>query len=403
MAALSALLRRGATTHALTIRTEFAPPSLQADVTIAGGSRTADPRLVRETLGTPVAMALPVMIEGASQAAFQAAVDALDAYLRLGECTLEVTFEGAAAATIWTVHHAQPVQPLFSRSANFEHWVGVTLPLVVSPFVTTAAVTIFDAESITAPDSLDLSAMVGNYRAPLTIDVEATAGDTHSLYLAIDAESYGAFLTDCVDLTWDAGATDTEDEDARTGDAVYVASTTPVTAAIDTSAYPEGPYLILARVKALGGETGYITSCHTDEVVSFTRATWHIIELGTCYLPTKKVRGLATADLVVSVYGSSATGGDEACVDWVYALPIGDGMFAWHPTTDTIDATTIGRDAATATTYVDDVADEQHVTGTSLMALGGTLLIVADEATGGEPEQALDVTVTYTPRYGWMR
>ena len=258
-------------------------------------------------------------------------------------------------------------------------------------------------EAGSAPDSLDCSAMLGNYRAPLSVEYAATPTDVHSLYLAMDPNSFDAYLSDCVDLTWGAGETDTADADARTGNAAYIASVTPVTAPIETSAYPEGPYLILARVKVLGGETGYLTTDKTVDVISFTRATWHTVELGRCYLPTRKVRAGGAAPLVVSAYGSSAAGGKQVCVDWVYALPVGEGMFAWHPASATEDATTVGRDAADGITYVDDVADEQHVTGTSLMALGGTLLVVAEAAAGTDPDHDGTVTVTYEPRFGWMR
>jgi len=403
MAAFSALLRRGATTYVLLVADEWSPPKLEADISVLGGTGTADPRLVRESLGSPVQLSVPLRFRETSQVALQAEIDALDAYLRLGECTLEVSFTDAAAATIWTVYHAQPVQPPFTRYMNVAHELTTQLSLLVSPFVTAAAVTLYDAEGVTAPDSLSLSAMTGNYKAPLTIDCDATADDTHSLYLAIDASTYDDYLSDAVDLTWSGGETDTEDVDARSGNAAYVLSTAVRTAAIDTAGYPEGPYLLLARVKALGGVTGYITTFYTEEVVSFTRATWHIVELGDCYLPTRKVRNAGAADLTVSLYGSSEEAGDYACLDWVYALPKGDGMFAWHPSTATIDATTIGRDAATATTYIDDVADEQHVTGNTLMAAGGTLLVVAENASGDDPMQALDVTVTYSPRFAWMR
>jgi hypothetical protein len=286
---------------------------------------------------------------------------------------------------------------------DLAHWVETELTLAVSPFVERAAVALYDAESVTAPCSLDLSAMTGNYRAPISIECDATSSDTHSLYLALDPTSFDSYLSDAVDLTWDAGATDTEDADARTGDGVYVGSVTAVTASIDTASYPEGPYLLLARVKVLNGETGYVTTDYTSDVIEFTRATWHTVELGRCYLPTRTVRASAAANLTVSVYGSSDTAGDEACIDWVYALPLGDGMFSWHPATATTDATAIGRDAATGMTYIDDVADEENVTGTSLMALGGTLLVVAEAAAGTDPEQALDVTVEYEPRFGWMR
>ena len=402
--AFAALLRRGATTHALTIGDEFSPPSLAADVAIVGGSGTADPRLVTESMGGPSAMSLPLKFRYTTQPLLQAAIDALDAFLRLGECTLEITFTDAAAATIWTVYHAQPVQPAFTRHANNAHEVlQYSLTLVVSPFNASAAVTLYSAEPVTAPDSLSLTAMTGNYRSPLTIEVGATAAATHSLYLALDASDFDAYLADAVDLTWGAGATATADGDARTGDAVYVGSLTAVTAPLDTAAYPEGPYLILARVKVLGGETGYVTTDFTDDVISFTRASWHIVELGTCYLPTRQVRGAAAANLTASVYGSSAAGGDEACIDWVYPLPLGGGMFAWHPETATTSATTILRDADTGRTYADDVANEQHVTGGTLTTLGGRLLIVSEAVAGTDPTHAVAVTVSHTPRFAWMR
>lgn len=403
MAVFSAVLKRGATSYVLTVIEEFVPASLAADVSIVGGTGTADPRLVRETVGKTTEMTIPLLLAESSQEDLVAEVDALNAFLRLGACTLEITFTDATAATVWKVHYGQAVQPLFSRSADIAHYGNAALELVVSPFIVEASVTLYDAEPVTAPCSLDLSAMTGNFKAPLTVDCDATSSDTHSLYLALDPTSFDSYLSDAVDLTWDAGATDTEDADARTGDGVYVGSVTAVTASIDTASYPEGPYLLLARVKVLNGETGYVTTDYTTDVIEFTRATWHTVELGRCYLPTRKVRGSAAANLVVSVYGSSASAGDEACIDWVYALPLGDGAFIYHPASDTEDATTIGRDAATGITYIDDVADEENVTGVTLMALGGTLLIVAEDAGGDDPEQALDVTVEYEPRFGWMR
>lgn len=403
MAAFAALLRRGVTTYDLTVSDEFAAPDLAAEVAVVGGTGASAPRLVSESIGKPVTLSLPLLFLETTQALLQAEVEALDAYLRLGECTLEVTFTDATDATIWTVYHAQPLQPAFTRGADMTHWVKATLSLLVSPFVTTAEDVLYSAEAVTAPDSLTLNGMTGNYRAPLSIVATKTSSDTHSLYLAVDASNYDNYLSDGKDLTWSGGETDTADSDARTGTAAYILSTTARTAPIDTAAYPEGPYLLLARVKALSSVTGYITTDYTDTVISFTRATWHIVELGTCYLPTRQVRGSATANLTVSVYGSLATTGKNVCLDWIYALPTGDGMFSWHPATDTIDATTIERDAATARTYVDDIVDEQHATGNTLMALGGALLIVAEEAAGTDPTQALNMTVSYTPRYAWMR
>jgi len=403
MAPFSALLRRGATTYPLTAGSSFAFPNLEADISIVGGTGAAAPRLVSESMGTPTMLTVPIMIQEASQALMRAEVDAIDAYLRLGECTLEVTFTDAAAATIWTVYHAQPVQPPFTPSADLAHWVEASLTLVVSPFVTPASVTLHNAVAVTAPSSLDLSAMTGNYKSPLNIEYAATPTDVHSLYLAMDPTSLNAYLSDGKDLTWGAGETDTADAAARTGSAAYVRSLTPVAASIETSTYPEGPYLILARVKVKNGKTGYVTTDKTVDVISFTRATFHIVELGRCYLPSRKVRGGGSAPLVVSAYGSSASAGDECCVDWVYPLPIGNGVFSYHPDTATVDATSIGRDADSGITYVDNVANEQDVEGGTLMALGGTLLIVAESAAGTDPTHAANVTVTYEPRFGWMR
>jgi len=411
MTAFAALLRRGATTHDLTISDEWSPPTLAAAASIIGGGGTMAPRLVRESLGTPVEMTLPIRIYADTQPAFQAAVDALDAYLRGGECSLEITFTDAAAATIWTVYHAQPVQPPFTRFANVSPGDGVrtALQLVVSPFVTSPEVTLHAAAAFTAPDSVSLAAMAGNYRSPLTIDVNATNADLHALYLAIDQSSYDAYLTNATDLTWGAGHTDYADGDAFSGTAVKVASVTNVSASIDTADLPAGPYLLLARVKVLSSETGTITTDYGVDpsgapvVVAFTRATWHIVELGRCYLPTRVVRGTAAANLIVSLRSSSATAGHEACVDWIYPLPLGDGMWSWHPATATTQCDALGRDADTATTYVDDVADEQHAGGNTLMALGGTLLIVSDGTDGDTPTHDGAITVVYTPRSAWMR
>jgi hypothetical protein len=405
MAVFSALLRRGATSLALTIMGEWAPPQLQADVSIIGGGGASNPSLVRETMGVPVALSVPIRISSTTQALFRAEVDAIDAYLRLGECTLEVSFTDSAAATIWTVYHAQPVQPGFTRAADIQHVSECSLQLVVSPFVTVAPVTLHTAAAYTAPDSVSLAAMGGNYRTPLTIDLNATNADLHAAYLAIDQGSYDAYRFDAKDFTWGAGETDTADADAFSGTAAYVASTTNVAGTLDTSALPAGPYLLLARVRVLASETGTITTDYTaDSPVTFTRGSWHIVELGRCYLPTRVVRNSASALLTVSLKSSSATAGHEACMDWLYCLPIGDGYFGWHPTTATVECDTLGRDAATGTTYVDDVANEQHCCpGSTLMALGGTLLIVTDGTDGDTPTHDGAITVTYTPRFAWMR
>jgi hypothetical protein len=405
VAAFSALLRRAATHYDLTIDGEFSPPQLQADVSIIGGTGGAAPRLVRETIGVPVAMSVPIYVTGATQALFQAEIDAIDAYLRLGECTLEVSFTDCSAATIWTVYHAQPIQPAFSGHVDLKQWTQVTLQLVVSPFVTTAAVTLHNAAAYTAPDSVALSGMVGNYRAPLTVTLNATNADIHAAYLAIDASSYDAYRFDAKDFTWGAGETDTADADAFSGTAAYVASVTDVVGTFDTADLPAGPYLLLARVKVLDTHTAAVTTDYTsDTPATFTRATWHIVELGRCYLPTRVVRNAATALITVSAKTSSATAGDECCIDWVYCLPIGDGYFGWHPATATIECDTLGRDAATGHTYVDDVVNEQHCCpGATLMALGGTLLIVTDGTDGTDPTNDGAITVTYAPRFAWMR
>ena len=404
MAALTALLRRGATTYALTVTDALTLPSLEADVSIIGGTGTALPRLVVESMGAPTRLTVPIMLEKTSQPALQAEVDAIDAFLRLGECTLEITFTDAAAATIWTVYHAQPLQPPFTPSADLAYWVEASLTLVVSPFNASAAVTLYSAEPVTAPDSLVADGH--DRQLPLAADHRgrrdrrghalAVPGPRRLRLRRLPRRRRGPHLGRGRDRHRRRGC-------AHRRRRLRGLPDRRRRRPLDTADYPEGPYLILARVKVLGGETGYVTTDFTDDVISFTRATWHTVELGTCYLPTRQVRGAAAANLTASVYGSSAAGGDEACIDWVYPLPLGGGMFAWHPETATVSATTILRDADTGRTYADDVANEQHVTGGTLTTLGGRLLIVSEAVAGTDPTHAVAVTVSHTPRFAWMR
>lgn len=403
--AFTATLKRGGDSYSLSVSDDWEPPSLAADISIVGGSGTADPRLVREQIGTPATMIVPLVITDSSQPNLVAEVDTLNAFLRAGSgLYLEVTFQGSSTATIWPIIHAQPVTPRLDTTAQLTFYVFANLVLTVSPFAEKAEVSLYTSEAVTNPDSLSLSGMVGTFKSPLTIEWNATSADTHAFYVAIDATSFDAYRKGAAaDITWGTGFEDYADADAFATNSTKFASTSYVAGPVATGTFPEGLYLLLARVKVNGAATGYMYTSLTDEEITWTRTSWHLIELGTVWLPTRKVRNSGTANLTFYVKSSSATAGQEACVDWVYALPLSSGAWWWHPTTETAQCDTIGRIAETGITYIDDVVDESYVTGANLMALGGKLLIVSQDTAGTDPTHNGAITVKYTPRYGWMR
>lgn len=402
----SAVLKRGANSLSLSVSADWQPPSLAGEVVILGGSGPADPVLASERIGVPATMTVPLVFSAASQSALVEDVAEVNDFLRGGPgLTLEVTFEGSSTASTWSVIHAQPVQPSFANWAQLACWVAADLVLTVVPFTLGSAVTLHDEASLTTPGYVSLSAMDGVYRAPLTIAVSSvTAADLGVLYVAYDPDGYSSHLQDAKDLTWGTGATEYADAAARVDNAVKIASTTAVSADLVVTDYPAGRYLLLARVKANGGATGTISvdvTEGTEGEIEFDNSSWAIVELGTCYLPSRAVKGSADATITVSVASSSDLSGEEACIDWLCPVPVGHGFFCWAPSSGT--ATTVERDPSDGTTYVDDEADEGDVTGCSIMALGGQLLVISQNADGDERTQSTTVTVTYTPRHGWMR
>jgi len=407
MTVLSALFRRDATTYPITVR-DFNPPNLAAEVVLTGGDGPAVPRVVSEKMGKTVALPVEILLSEASQGDLRDEVDALNSFLRGGTCTFEVTFQDAAAATIYDVYYADPLTPPYSRSANLMHWVKGTLNLYVSPFSRTASANLYTAQVVATPNSLALSGLAGIYRTPLTHTIASqTADDLHSAYLALAPAAMTSYLFEAESLTWGAGAATLTDATAHGGSAKKIASVTAVAATMDVAALEETEYRLIARVKVLGGETGTIYCDVTQNRglpdVTFTRSSWHIVELGECTLPAVKVRS-GVSPLVVSVKSTSATAGHEACVDWVIALPTRRGIWSWHHTTDASDCDTIHHDADDGVTYVDDVADGRYVTGNTLMAYSSEyLLVVTENAAGDAASQNAEVTIAAPGRYPWMR
>ena len=408
MADFSALFRRGGSTIAVTVADNFDPAQLEGSPLVIGGTGPSLLLLVSAPVGAGAKLSLPVQIKSASQSAYVTACDALDTFLQAGSCTLELSFTGSSEATIYDVVYAYPVQPAYTREADLGHYTKTVVELVVSPFVRKADVALYTLDNLTSPGYLSLSGMVGNYRSPLTMAFSSdTTDDLHSLYVAWDPDDYSGHLKDAKDLSWGTGFTDYADAAARCGtNATEIESATFVAASFDTAAYPAGTYRILARVKVRNGATGYIKTDATEDidgVIDFTRSSWHIVEVGDCYLPPRKVRASAGANLTVSLRSSSAANGDEVCIDWVCPVPLDHGFFSWHHATDASDATTVERVADEGITYVDDVADEENRSGSTIMALGGQLLVLSENAAGDERTQALKASASYPPRYAGMR
>lgn len=239
--------------------------------------------------------------------------------------------------------------------------------------------------------TLKLSATSGGAAVNIT-----SSGTTVTLYPGVP------LWVDAKNLTWSSG-TSTADAAARVDNAMKFNSATAATAAWETKDLPAGPYLLLARVKAANASyAGTITTDFTTADVSIARASWHIVELGRCWLPTRQVRGTATASLTISVAAKDGTSGHESWCDGLGAVPLGNGMWCRHPSTATEDVTKVSRDPDLGITYVDDIANEQDSNGGTLAALRGGLFIVSENAEGDERTHPVKVTVTATPREGWL-
>jgi len=272
------------------------------------------------------------------------------------------------------------------------------LILTAEPFAYGSEVTLFSASAGTCPRVLDLSAMVGDYPAPLEISITATVEDIASLYAGLVPDLSFDHYNEGEDMTWVGGTnSDVADAAAHGG---YTERNTSATAAVATYAhtafYRRGTYLPLmrARTSANSARLGYGYGGSEYDYLEIANTTFRTHALKPVALPIVRTRPGTPANLQARIQQNVSGNAD---LDWVGLCPISWGFASWvHPTSD---ATTLifGYDG---TLYADGVASTEYKTGGPLYGFRtDRLCIFADDADGSEDALPCNVTVKYVPRY----
>lgn len=388
-----------ATLNAITIPlAPFAAESLAWMTSLYASGRGDVPRMGRYVAPGERVLPLPVVKKAAAgdtTATLDAWISTVNAALALPGVLVLTSSDGTSAT--FNTFPSDPLPPRATPMFAFGTEYLATVEIRVEPFATKAVATITSAD-LETPGSVDLSAMTGEYPAPLTVSVDpgaSTAADMHSVYLALcEDASWTGFMVEATAVTgWD-------DEVADAGLGVNVvrfaagAAVDPGT--VETAAFPPSAYLVLARVLATAGGTITLDTGYTDPVTS-VETHWEWLPVGEIVLPTRRVRGAATCLLTIN--GSAAA---QACyVHRLAFLPLRWGFVSYHDAaTDTADITTLR--AEWEDIFVDDVVDFANILGGGLKCLGGQLIVLTEEAAGTALHHHADVSVSYKPRRNWL-
>jgi len=263
-----------------------------------------------------------------------------------------------------------------------------------------ATETPYDAEAVTIPCVLSLAAMLGDAPAPLNLLLEATAADLHQVVAGVYPDAPAAlekFVLEAVDLSWSAGAADTDANGYPDGAGNTVWKTNAAAGVytdVDVTDYLPGTYALYANVKRdAGASPATIETPYTDPVtIEGTDLRRQLV--GIVSLPCATVRGAATSTLRLTMKGDDT---DYVYCNTLEIIPVSWGYVGWHHTTPGSSADTLR--FADGLVYADDAASLAYaIDPTSLLALGGTLVIIG-EGTAEAPTQAAETTVSYEPRW----
>jgi hypothetical protein len=176
---------------------------------------------------------------------------------------------------------------------------------------------------------------------------------------------------------------------------------------IDTAAYTDGSYLVLARVCLENADdTGTLklaTSLGdiTDEVTFDPDGThWEIIELGVVHLPAQETVTATAANL--RVYMKCSEAARYVAMDYVIFVPIDHGLIAYHPALATTASASIKSELGKL--YDASIVTYANASGHGIKAHGnGTLVVVAEEVDNASACYSGTITVSYVPRYELWR
>lgn len=332
-----------------------------------------------------------VTVRASSEDALAAALEALAAQLQVGN-TYAHFQPGVTSPVVYSVLGASDLAQSGEGTWHaHEQRVSFTLDLAGAP--AGALTTLYNAQAVSTPSSVALSALLGTNPTLLDVTVDdASALGLHSVWCALaptalknaelvaPAAFVGAHaVVYASNLTWTTltpgtGATWWGNVMATTTSSAYQ------TANLDTSKYPAGKYRLLARVQQsgmTGGVPGYVMDSQNAVAVPVTRSSPHLVVVGDLDLPSADTALGTAANLTLSV---KSNGTDTLTVNAFVLLPLGDGYFSWHHSTDSTEMDQL--DVGPSGTFVDGVCDATHVRG-GILAPGvlaahtGTLVATA--------------------------
>ena len=374
-------------------------PSLEWKASYRAGGRSDVPRYTRQLAPPERILPLGVLMKAAAgedTGHLDTAISLINAQLAVRN-TLVLTNDEGSSATFATFP-SNPLPPnLDARYSGAKQYAG-TVEIVVEPYAYGAEDTISSADLAT-PGSVDLSAMEGEYPAPLTVTVDpgaSTAAEMHGVWTALCPDGdWTGYLVEATAVTgWDD-----EIGDGTLGVNVvrFAFGDAADTGTVDVTDFPASAYLVLARIMVATTGSLSLDTPYTEPVVTPAITHYNWISLGEIVLPTQKSRGAATVTLSITGDASTANG---YCQRLCF-LPLRWGFLSYHDAATPADEIAALR-AEWEDIYSDDVVDYEHVLGGGLKALGGQLIVLTEEAAGTAAHHHADVAVAYSPRRNWL-
>lgn len=319
------------------------------------------PAYVELGFNGPLRLRPEVLVLGGSVAELQANLRALRAEAAMPTNTW-LHDRGDGTLTAFRLLESGRVSPSEDPDARHALQQRVVLELAAEPFGTGALQVVHDAVTVATPAALSLKALRGDLPSELRVRCEdASSNGIHSLWGHLAPRSLEQdmwLLRADQAFTWSGGDLATVANSYST-QVRRNSSTTAATGTKDTAVYPPGKYRVLARVRVAAGY-GYVKTnlAGADEQVTVTRTSWHLVELGTVWLPPKATHVGTSADLVVSLTGD---GSNYCYLDYLLLLPTWLGGFRYHPTSASEECESV--DVGPAGVFIDGVGDWSHVRG----------------------------------------
>lgn len=371
-----------------------------------GKTARADvPRLAVVRGDVPRTFSFPALIDADTKDEAIQAVRAANRALSVTN-TLIVQSANATSPVTFRTYPSGSVEQLPANEWEIANWQFVQVTITVEPYAYGDLIT--DAHSITAPGTISLDAMGGDYAAPLAAEIEIVdVGETlHAVYLALNEQpGWDGWITAASGLTWTNMSAAVGDASAYGGYHKYTTGTDRAVTQFDVTDVPDGDYLVLVRAKMGGASAGTIdidSAARWTVTVPATGTTWRYYEVGDLSLPYTIVRGAATSLMPIGL--TSSSGSNHLYVDQIVLLPYRAGYQSWHAATDSTDtdhdAVYFAEDGAV---YLDDVCDLADATGAPIHSRAGELIVLCDEQGGDTDHTHLTATLTQTPRYSLWR